>query len=520
MRSPLVLVILLAISGSFSFFLSGYGLSRKRVDGALEFAGFMAASALYAVGYAVELTQGELAGMLAALRIEYLGIPFVPFFWLLFSRRFTGKPPLGRGPTLLMAAAAAATTLLFWTDPLHRLFYARTWVRTDSPFPLIAFERGPAYWAHNAYSELLLAAGVVNLFLFMGKAPERRRRQAWVAAVGSVLPWMVLLAYLAGLTPWNLDLTPFGTIATGAAFGFALFRLGILELVPAARELAIDSLEDGFLVLDRKGLVVDTNQAARRLLPGLGLREGEALAEGSAGFPRLEELRALASEGSGRLELASPRPDGGERLLSLQARPVLDTKGARQGSVLVVSDITETAALLARLTELSVTDELTGLFNRRRFLELGEREVEMARRGSRPLAVAMLDLDRFRDLNATFGPAAGDAAIASAGAAFGTLVRGEEVAARLSGDEFAFFLPGAGPERARELAEELRAAAEGLFLEFRAGPGSKPARASLTASVGFASAPEDAATAEELSTVADKALFRAKEGGRNRVERA
>jgi len=67
MRSPLVLVILLALSGSFSFFLSGYGLSRKRVSGALEFAGFMAASALYAAGYAVELTQGELSGMLAVL---------------------------------------------------------------------------------------------------------------------------------------------------------------------------------------------------------------------------------------------------------------------------------------------------------------------------------------------------------------------------------------------------------------------------------------------------------------------
>jgi len=168
----------------------------------------------------------------------------------------------------------------------------------------------------------------------------------------------------------------------------------------------------------------------------------------------------------------------------------------------------------------AVIDDLSGLFNRR-FLDDTMRTRFASGSGSKPRAsLLMLDLDRFRDLNATFGPAAGDAAIASAGAAFGTLARGEEVAARLSGDEFAFFLPGAGPERARELAEELRAAAEGLFLEFRAGPGSKPARASLTASVGFASAPEDAATAEELSAAADKALYRAKEGGRNRVERA
>ena len=511
MRSPLVLVILLALSGSFSFFLAGYGLSRRRVSGALEFAGFMAASALYAVGYAVELTQGELPGMLAALRIEYLGIPFVPFFWLLFSRRFTGKPPLGRGPTLLMAAAAAATTLLFWTDPLHRLFYARTWIRTDSPFPLIAFERGPAYWAHNAYSELLLAAGVVNLFLFMGKAPQRRRRQAWVAAVGSVLPWMVLLAYLAGLTPWNLDLTPFGTIATGAAFGFALFRLGILELVPAARELAIDSLEDGFLVLDRKGLVVDANQAARRLLPGLGLREGEALAEGSAGFPRLEELRALAAEGSGRLELASPRPDGGERLLSLQARPVLDTKGARQGSVFVVNDITETAALLARLTELSVTDELTGLFNRRRFLELGEREVEMARRASRPLAVAMLDLDHFKLVNDRFGHAAGDEVLREAAARLSSSLRSGDLLCRYGGEELAVLMPDTGLEGADRAAERFRLALASEPVAWKGEP------IAVTTSVGYcAVVPEEGERLADYLGRADQALYRAKDSGRNR----
>ncbi|HOX32633.1 MAG TPA: diguanylate cyclase [Spirochaetales bacterium] len=165
----------------------------------------------------------------------------------------------------------------------------------------------------------------------------------------------------------------------------------------------------------------------------------------------------------------------------------------------------------------AVTDELTGLFNRR-FLEDTMRAKLAAGSGSsRRNACLMLDIDHFRRINAAFGAQAGDATIAAAAAAFAPLVREGEVAARLSGDEFAFFIPDGTAERGLELAEAVRAAAASLAPEYPPASGGPPEAAAVSVSVGVALSPEHGSTPEELVAAADRALYAAKEGGRNRV---
>lgn len=167
----------------------------------------------------------------------------------------------------------------------------------------------------------------------------------------------------------------------------------------------------------------------------------------------------------------------------------------------------------------SVTDDLSGLFNRR-FLEETMRGRFSRSHGAAPrCSMLMLDIDYFHAINDRHGREAGDAVISTAGAAFGRLVREGDVAAHLAGDEFAFFMPDASAEEGLAAAERIRAEAETLFLEFRAGKGKEPERVKLSASLGVASCPEDAASPEELVAAADKALFKAKEAGRNRVAR-
>lgn len=165
----------------------------------------------------------------------------------------------------------------------------------------------------------------------------------------------------------------------------------------------------------------------------------------------------------------------------------------------------------------AVIDEMSGLFNRR-FLEESLRSRFARTIRQAPLcSLLMLDIDNFHLVNNEFGTEAGDAVIASAGAAFSRLVPENCVAARLSGDEFAFFLPADGLAVALCLAESIRQESEQLFLEFRSGREAAAERVELRVSIGVASAPADAATATELMERADRALFRAKESGRNRV---
>ena len=167
----------------------------------------------------------------------------------------------------------------------------------------------------------------------------------------------------------------------------------------------------------------------------------------------------------------------------------------------------------------AVTDELSGLFNRRFLEETMKTRFARGAGSSRRCALLMLDIDRFRDINAAYGAKGGDVAIAAAANAFVPVIHEGEVGSRLSGDEFAVFLPNGGIDRALELGEEMRAAAEALRLEYRASPDAPPTYAAITVSIGAATSPEHAATPEELIAAADKALYKAKENGRNRVER-
>lgn len=162
----------------------------------------------------------------------------------------------------------------------------------------------------------------------------------------------------------------------------------------------------------------------------------------------------------------------------------------------------------------SITDDLSGLFNRRFLDDALRLRFSRGSPETRQSSLLMLDIDRFREINAAFGPSAGDAVIANVSAAFGRLVADPGLAARLSGDEFAVFLPACPLDDAAVLAERLRAAAEALYLEFRSGPGAEPRRVAITVSIGAA---EGSDRADALVAAADRALFAAKGAGRNRV---
>jgi diguanylate cyclase (GGDEF)-like protein len=160
----------------------------------------------------------------------------------------------------------------------------------------------------------------------------------------------------------------------------------------------------------------------------------------------------------------------------------------------------------------SIRDPLTGLFNRRFLEESLERECRRAVRASRPLSVMMLDIDHFKRFNDTFGHDAGDAVLREVGAVLRSFFRGEDVACRYGGEEFALVLSDTTAEGALARASQLREQVHQLSLSFR-----RQSLGPVTISVGIATLPLHASTADGLLRVADKALYRAKHEGRDRV---
>ncbi len=166
-----------------------------------------------------------------------------------------------------------------------------------------------------------------------------------------------------------------------------------------------------------------------------------------------------------------------------------------------------------QLRHLSALDRLTGLLNRGYFETRYQAEVARARRHGHPLAVALLDLDRYKNFNDRYGHSSGDVALRVLA---GTLFKGlrtTDIVARYGGDEFVVLLPETGPKAAYEKLEQLRlAVARAEFTIPR-----HDLTAQITLSAGIACLPDDGTDPVELLEAADRRLFEAKDGGRNRV---
>jgi diguanylate cyclase (GGDEF)-like protein len=168
----------------------------------------------------------------------------------------------------------------------------------------------------------------------------------------------------------------------------------------------------------------------------------------------------------------------------------------------------ENALLYQKTQRLAITDGLTGLYNRRHFYELLEREVESVNRYGDHLSLIMLDLDDFKAYNDTFGHLAGDALLKELAQLLTRDIRKVDIAARYGGDEFVLFFPRTDKKRAVILAERIRASVEGHPF-----PDEEGLTRTITVSLGVAVCPEDAAETEALVKAADVALLEAKKRG-------
>jgi diguanylate cyclase (GGDEF)-like protein/PAS domain S-box-containing protein len=209
-------------------------------------------------------------------------------------------------------------------------------------------------------------------------------------------------------------------------------------------------------------------------------------------------------------ETVRMRRQSGEQFWALLSARAIEFDGAPT-LLAGITDVSEQKALEARLRELAMQDELTGLYNRRHFVELAEAEVARARRTGMPLSLAMLDIDHFKAVNDAFGHPVGDLALKELARSMRETLRTSDVSARLGGEEFVVLLTDTGLDGAVAVTERLRERVGRA--EVSAGHGRV---ARFTVSGGVA----ELATGERLDgllTRADEALYRAKEDGRNRT---
>lgn len=285
-------------------------------------------------------------------------------------------------------------------------------------------------------------------------------------------------------------------------------------------DIVVRHTSEAIMVLDPRMRVVSVNPAFERLT---GRRAGDVigrlpptLVQDPALLARIQSAIDAGDHWEG--EVWGFHPDGTRYPVGALAEVVRDDAGAITHFVVVLQDVAAQKELEVRLRELSATDGLTHIANRRAFDEALLREWERALRSGGPLSVIMADIDFFKRYNDQYGHVAGDACLQQVAAALKAGVRqGGDLVARYGGEEFAVVLPGADEDAARAVAEALRQRVQALALPHD----GNPATGVVTISLGVATcAPVRGREPTALVEAADRQLYRAKEGGRNRVEAA
>ena len=211
-------------------------------------------------------------------------------------------------------------------------------------------------------------------------------------------------------------------------------------------------------------------------------------------------------------EISTIKATGENRVYLSVKKPIYNINNEIVGLYGVSTDITEQHRLQQKLKTQATTDYLTGLYNRRFFFNLTEKSFSESTRHKRPLSMIMIDIDLFKKINDQYGHPTGDIVIQFVAIKASSLLRKEDVIARVGGEEFAILLPSTDLNAAHVIAEKIRAAIDTSSIEGKWDGLIKP-----KISVGVSTiTPED----KEFYTLynrADKALYQAKKDGRNKV---
>lgn len=497
---------------------------RRQAPGALPLLIFSAASAWWMVCSLLWRVVGTGADPMIWFKLIFAGVVLIAPAFLAFALQYTNR---GHWLTRRIIALLAIEPVLFnvavWTDSYHGLVSASWRGRGYGEFV-----GGTVFWIHSFYSYALIGFAHIVLIQCFLRAPPIYRRQSGMIIGGALVPLFGNALTIFHLSPLpGGDLTPFGLVVSSAVISTALFRRGLLDLVPIARDAVVERMHDGVLVLDSQNRLVDLNPAARTIL---GIAHLDVL-----GKPAAVALAAWHGYSPDYLSMADFHDEvliGNDRCVDLRISALSSKRTRLGGRLMVLRDITplrqasaalqdansrlrqqliEIEVMQDLLKEQAIRDSLTGLYNRRFLEETLMRELGQSTRTHDPVSVVLIDLDHFKSINDTYGHGAGDLLLQTVGELLRSSCRGGDAACRFGGEEFVVLLPGTSFSVALQRADQVRQE----FMALRVPFGEFKLHATFSA--GVATFPRHGEDFASLLNAADIALYAAKKEGRNRV---
>ena len=246
---------------------------------------------LLTMGYLVNNTfemlvsSAEVTSFLA--KLDYFFISFIPVVWLMFALNYTGHGTYSKFPkNWFLLLVPVVTTLLALTNDFHQLIWRSFEVQNHDPFLLFhAYEYGTWFWIHALYSNTVILVGLHLIVVTYFKSQSVLSRQTLVIVFGIFIPIVYITLYVLRVFPAMIkDFSPICFAFSGLAFAIGVFQYNFLDLMPVARAILVENLEDGVMVLDKEHRIVDINPAMSNILhldvkASIGKEVGEVFAQ-------------------------------------------------------------------------------------------------------------------------------------------------------------------------------------------------------------------------------------------------
>lgn len=526
--------LLLVTNALLALFLAVLLYRKPPAPGRTSMIWMLVMLAVWAFCYAMITISPSLEDKYQWLKFENIGILTVPVFWFFFTLRYTQQDKWLNKFTgaLFFIIPVIALTLLFNPNWFH-FFYVSIHPVTPNGGPLV-IERGPWYFVSLLQAYLLNLIGMGLLIWRFIQFRNVFRKQAIILIGAVLIPLLVNVFYQ--LAPRfipafsiPIDLTPISFTITAFLLSTGIFGLRLFDLVPIARHTVLEHIPEMVFVVDAQDRVLDANTVAQHTLgKPLGQIVGGEVIDVFREWPELINRFLTTHETHEEILIPGSPP----RTLEIIVSALYNRFKQLEGRIIVAHDISERKwlendlkyaneslknqlveieRLRAELQEQAIRDPLTNVFNRRYMAEFLDQELANAERENIPISVVIMDMDNFKQFNDTYGHKCGDIVLQAFANFLVAHTRRGDVVCRYGGEEFVIIMPGASLDAGYERAENWRQDFSETNIAY------DDMKFSATFSAGVAVFPQDATTGDMLLQAADRALYRSKNTGRNRV---
>lgn len=490
-----------------TFIIALYSFSKKK-DLSFSFAMSCIFCTIYSFGYAFEIYSIKLSDMIFWNQIEYLGIPFIPAFWVLMAMLFNNRISKNKFTVVAIFIIPVITFFARLTNSMHHVYYTDMILDKTSPIAVMKLIRGPWYYVAAAYSILIICYTIVCIAKQLQKSTGLIKKQCYIMLTGTAIPLLAIVLDTLNLVPWGLDLGPFSTSITCMLFLVAIFRFRFLNLKPLAREIVFEYTNDGIIVLDMDNVIIDCNPSAKRIIP---LLNSDCINRNISTVINIskEVIYSIENFSDTRFDISN---ENGKANYHIKTTEIFSKKHQIIGRIVTITEITKYVDIMDKYSQLATRDELTGAFSRRYFAELAETEFRNAHDKRSPFSVCMLDIDYFKNVNDRLGHQAGDLLLKEVTRIILSSIRTDDIIGRMGGDEFLIAFPDSDIKDAVRAAERIRKNIEHLNVFYDNN------NIKITVSLGLCSVTDiKDYHLDDLIKNSDIALYKAKGAGRNCV---